>query len=291
MSHAWSSGPHVELGVTSGLPDGTGVLNGLITKDLSCSDVDERRGQPGQISRSRRCRVGGDIAGPSRRAEQSLPAGDIADAVPDADAVKLRRRRGCASVIEHRVVKDLCAQGRTTAITCRQGQTRRKSTTCARAGDHDAIPTDPDPIGIFREPQECGVHVFAPVGVRVLRRQSVLHGDEHCTKLVDPIQDKVDAAEPVAEHQPTRVSVQNRGYLPFRVSVPQHREHHAYTVMPHEGVIRAFNASLAHDVVERRRSVRRPHEVDQLRGDGGREHPTHHGEACLQLWIEGRARW
>ena len=124
----------------------------------------------------------------------------------------------------------------------------------------------------------------------VLGCQPVLHRHEDRAEVGHPVENQVDPAEAVAEHQPARVRVDHPRALTRRILGTQHRHGDLVPVRSDDNVVGADDALGEKEVLDGRGGVGHAHEVDEVGRDRRREHAADHRQAGPQLGVERRAR-
>ena len=94
------AGEDVELGGDAGLDEALGVFDVFVYEEVQFADDDERRGQARQVLGSGWRRVGRDVVGAGRFAEQGGPSGDVGLAVPRRGVLDVGAGGGDVAVVE-----------------------------------------------------------------------------------------------------------------------------------------------------------------------------------------------
>ena len=110
----------VSIYAAPGRPDARRVRDVLVPEHLGAADVDEGGWQIREVFGAAGSGVDRHVVGAAAVAEQGVPAGEVARAVPHADALDLQRRHRLVAVVEHRVDEQRGPQGRALAVAGEQ---------------------------------------------------------------------------------------------------------------------------------------------------------------------------
>lgn len=198
MEHALD---HLELTVDACGTQPFRVRDVLVVEQIESAHTDPRRRDTGQVvvPRGRGERRHGLTAG--FLTEVRRPARTIGVVVPEAEAVLDDVVAQNRPVVEHRIDEGLDHRRHLTPFEAEERELRSQASAGAGTGDRDAGGVD---VVAGGEPDECVVTVVERGRERVLRGESIVHGDDHGAELgSEPTTDLVvlegrSAEEPAA---------------------------------------------------------------------------------------------